>query len=86
MGNRRGSFVTETTDQETQAAEFVCLVDVGFARGSTHVREGDVFTADPREVAELEAKGYVARVSVDAVPVPVSEPDPESVMTMEPSE
>lgn len=84
MGNRRSHFVADRED--IAPAKFVCLVDVGVTVAGCHVREGESFIADPREVAELESKGFIERQKFDTPFTPDPEPDPDIVITTESTE
>ena len=84
MGNRRNHFVAESAD--TAPAMFQCLVDVGVSVAGCHVREGETFITDPADVVELEAKGFVVRVQIDAPSAPTPQPDSDLIITPESTE
>lgn len=83
MGNRRTHFVAEPVD--ASPVNFVCLVDVGVTVAGCHVREGESFIADPKDVGELESKGFIVRVH-DGPSATSPDLDPDLVINTESTE
>lgn len=84
MGNRRNHFVAEPVD--ASPVNFVCLVDVGVTVAGWHVRETESFIADPKDVADLEGKGFIVRRELAGEMTYHPEPDPELVINTESTE